>query len=87
MLINVKYMGLLALNTNMLEEQVDFDGGTLRAFLELLYDKYGDEFKEILVEPGGAFRMLVTVNSQAASYETMLYDGDIVSFLVIVHGG
>jgi|GEM_PF-7114637 len=87
MLINVKYMGLLALNTNISEEQVEFDGVTVRAFLEFLYEKYGDEFKDTLVEPGGAFRMLVTVNSQAASYETMLYDGDKISFLVIVHGG
>jgi len=87
MIINVKYMGLLALKTDMQEEQIDFDGGTLRSFVELLYEKYGDEFKKTLVEPDGAFRMLVMINSQTANYETALSHGDTVSFLVISHGG
>ena len=87
MLVNVKFMGTLPSMTNTTKDTINFAGGTLSDFLEVLYVKYGESLKNALIGPNGESKVPIRVNLQPASFETLLKDGDEVLFLQHIYGG
>lgn len=87
MLVNVKFMGTLPSMTNTTKDAIEFAGGTLGDFLELLFTKYGDSLRDVLITPTGEPKVPIKVNKEPALYDTLLKDGDEVLFLQHIYGG
>jgi len=87
MLINVKFLGTLPSMTNTTKDSIEFAGGTLGDFLEVLFTKYGESLRDALIAPTGEPKIPIKVNLEPALFETFLKDGDEVLFLQHIYGG
>jgi len=87
MSITVKYIGLLAVHAKKAEETIEFYGKTLKDLFNVLSEKQDAIFHEELISNSGELKITVLVNSDAATLETVLKDGDHLVFLQSVYGG
>ena len=87
MSITVKFMGILAVRAKTTEKTIEFFGKTIEDLFALLSEKYDMTFLDEFISPSGELKIIIQVNSESASLETALEDGDLVAFLQAVYGG
>ena len=85
--VTIEYKGAFASKTKIKEEVVEFDGESLRQLIDALAEKHGAPFKDGLLSPAGELKISVLVNSEAAALDTVLKDGDSVTFIQYMYGG
>lgn len=86
--VTVKYLMVFSQITQKRKEEIPIsEGMTLKELIDVLYAKYGREFKKALGKDLGHRSALITINSETKETSYILKPGDEVLISHIVGGG
>lgn len=89
MKVNVIYTGLLSRITNLVEEEIEVEKSiTVYELAEILLQKYGEPFEEVLIEKSTKkLKIPIYINGKFKAGNIHLKDNDRVGFMFTVTGG